>query len=173
MHILHIVKMTTILHKSCADVVHWRNNYHFAQILHIYCTLEEEVQSCANLAHILCIGERSTILCKSCTSIAHRQKKYNLAQFLHIYCSLGENLAHILCIGRESCTNLAHILHIREITIILCKSCAYIAHWGKKWNLAHILRIGRESFTNLAHILRIYTSNGQLANLAQNTISPF
>ena len=54
----------------------------------------------------------------------------------------------------------------------MCKSCAYIAHWGTKYNLAHILCIGeistilRESCAYIVHwggggrgggrILRIY-----------------
>ena len=94
-----------------------------------------------------------------------------------------------------------HVLRIGEITTFLRKSCAYIAHWRKKYNLVqilciycalgkevqsctnlpHILCIGErstilhKSCTNLAHILRIDTSNAQvahLAHLAQNTISP-
>ena len=46
-----------------------------------------------------------------------------------------------------------HILCIGEISTILRKSCA---------NLAHILRIGTESCANLVHILRTDTSNAQL-----------
>ena len=103
-----------------------------------------------------------------------------MPEILCKYCTLGREV--------QSCANLAYILCIGEISTILCKSCAYIAHWGNKYNLAqtlriycasgkelqyiaHILRIGRESCANLAHILRIDTSNAQLAHLAQNTIS--
>ena len=67
---------------------------------------------------------------------------------------------HILRNGRESCANLAHILCIREISTILCKSCTYIAHiahWRNNYNLAQILCIGerrtilRKSCTYIAH----------------------
>ena len=94
-HILRIGEITTILRKSCAYIAHWRNNYNLAQILHIYCALEKEVQSCANLA-------------------------YNLVQILRIYCALEKEV--------QSCTNLVHILCIEEISTILRKSFAYIAH---------------------------------------------
>ena len=89
------------------------------------------------------------MLHKSCAYIAHWRKKYNLGQILRIYCALEKEV----------------------------QSCAYIAHWRNKYNLAQILRIywalGKEvqSCANLAHILRIDTSNAQLADLAQNTVS--
>ena len=137
-HILRFGERSTILRSSCAYIVHWRKKYNLVQILHIYshrgnkynlvqilrihCTLEKEVQSCANLAHILHIGERNTVLHKSCTyiahwgekyNLAHWRKKYNLAQILCIYCTSGKvNLTHISHIVRESCANLAHILRI-------------------------------------------------------------
>ena len=33
MHILRIGEISTILHKSCAYIAHWRNKYNLAQIL--------------------------------------------------------------------------------------------------------------------------------------------
>ena len=102
----------------------------------LYCALWKEVQSCANLAHILHIEERGKILhksCayiaywrnnynlrKSCAYIAYWRNKYNLVQILCIYCALEKEV--------QSCTNLAYILHIGEITTILHKSCGYIVH---------------------------------------------
>ena len=51
----------------------------------------------------------------------------------------------------QSCVNLAHILHIEEISTILHIYCT----------------LGE----NLAPILRVDTSNAQFVQLAQNTIS--
>ena len=76
---LRIEEISTILCKSCTYIAHWTNKYNLVQILCIYCALEKEVQSCANLVHILRIEEISTILCESCAYIAHWRKKYNLA----------------------------------------------------------------------------------------------
>ena len=168
--------------------MHRGKKYNLVRILHI------GRESSTNLVNRLCIREGKTILCKSCPYIAHWRKKYNLAHILHIwrescayishgrnnyhlaqilriYCTSGKevqsctNLVPILCIGRESCTNPSHILLIGEITTILNKSCAYIAHWRNKYNLEHILHIycalEREvqSCAYIAHlerILRIY-----------------
>ena len=116
-------------------------------ILCMYCTLGREVQYSANIAHILHLWEEVQF----CANLAHilcTDKKYNLVQMLRIYCALGKQAL--------SCASDACILHIGEISTILLKSCAYIAHWGK----------------NLVQMLRIYcASNAQLAHLAQNTIS--
>ena len=51
--------------RSCAYFAHWTSNYNLVKMLCIYCTLQKEVQSCANLVHILHIGEISTIFSKS------------------------------------------------------------------------------------------------------------
>ena len=141
MHIFRMGEITTILHRSCAYIAHWRKKYNLAQIFCIYCASEKEVQSCAYIAH----WER--IFHKSCEYIAHWRRRNNLVQILHIYCTSGKevqtctNLVLIFCIGRESCTNLEYILHIGERSTILRESFAYIAHWRKKYKLVQNLSI--------------------------------
>ena len=58
----------------------------------------------------------------------------SLERFTFETCEVGENRSN-----RGKKYNLAHILHIEEGNVILCKSCAYIVHWGNKYNLAQIL----------------------------------
>ena len=74
---LRIGERSTILHKSCAYIAHWRNKYTLAQILRIG-------ERKYNLAHILHIGR------ESCAYIAHWER------ILRIYCALTHPM-HNLC----------------------------------------------------------------------------
>ena len=111
--------------------------------------------------------------CAIMRKICSRLYSFPNAQYMRkIYFCNAQYMRKIVVISsmRNTCARFS-ILRIGERSTILRKSCAYIAHWRKKYNLAHILRIGRESCAYIAHILRIDTSNAQVAHLAQNTIS--
>ena len=121
--------------------------------------------------HILCIGEITTILriycalekeVQSCAYIAHWRKKYNLAQMLRIIFRIEE----ISTILRKSCANLAHILRIEEITTILRIYCALKKEVQSCANVAHIFRI--EKISTILHKSCAYIAHWEIKyNLAQ------
>ena len=109
-----------------------------------------------NLVHILHIGERSTILRKSCAYIRIGERN----TILRKSCA---NLAHILHI-EEISTNLVHILRMKERSTIVRKSCT-LGHKSILRKCCAYIVIGEISTflpkpcAYLAHILRIGERN--------------